>query len=34
MLGDEFQGIALQRIEDAVALLEGYRRAVSKRLDD
>lgn len=34
MLGDESQGIALQRVEDAVALLEGYGRALSERFDD
>ena len=32
MLGDETQGIALQRVEDAVAMLEGYGRAVSERI--
>lgn len=34
MLGDESQGIALQRVEDAVAMLEGYSRAVSERITD
>lgn len=34
MLGDESQGIALQRVEDAVALLEGYGRAVNERTFD
>lgn len=34
MLGDESQGIGLQRVEDAVALLEGYGRAVSERLSE
>lgn len=34
MLGYESQGIALRRVEDAVALLEGYGRAMSERLDD
>ena len=32
MLGDESQGIALQRVEDAVAMLEGYGRAVNERI--
>lgn len=31
VLGDEAQGIALQRVEDAVAMLEGYGRALSER---
>lgn len=31
VLGDESQGIALQRVEDAVAMLEGYGRAISAR---
>lgn len=34
MLGDESQGIALQRVEDAVALLEGYGRAINERASD
>lgn len=34
MLGDESQGIALQRVEDAVAALEAYGRAVSERSSD
>ncbi len=34
MLGDESQGIALQRVEDAVAALEAYGRAVSERVSD
>lgn len=34
MLGDESQGIALQRVEDAIAMLEGYGRAVSERIAD
>ncbi|MEI3377845.1 MAG: helix-turn-helix domain-containing protein [Coriobacteriales bacterium] len=34
MLGDESQGIALQRVEDAVAALEAYGRAVSERASD
>lgn len=34
MLGDESQGIALQRIEDAAELLEGYARAISERITD
>lgn len=32
VLGDESQGIGLQRVEDAVAFLEGYGRAVSERI--
>ncbi len=32
ILGDESQGIALQRVEDAVALLERYARAVNERM--
>lgn len=31
VLGDESQGIALQRVEDTVAMLEGYGRAISAR---
>ncbi len=34
MLGDESQGIALQRVEDAVAALEAYGRAVNERESD
>ncbi len=34
MLGDESQGIALQRVEDAVAALEAYGRAVNERSSD
>lgn len=34
LLGDESQGLALQRVEDALALLEGYSRAVSERASD
>lgn len=34
LLGDESQGLALQRVEDALALLEGYSRAVSERAAD
>ncbi len=34
VLGDESRGIALQRVEDAVAMLESYGRAVSERLSD
>lgn len=34
LLGDESQGLALQRVEDALALLEGYSRAVSERAID
>lgn len=33
MLGDESQGIALQKIEDAEAMLEAYGRAIEERLD-
>ncbi|NGM18110.1 helix-turn-helix domain-containing protein [Xiamenia xianingshaonis] len=32
MLGDESQGIALQRVEDAVAQLERFGRAVNERV--
>lgn len=32
LLGDESQGLALQRIEDAAAMLEGYGRAVNERI--
>lgn len=31
LLGDEAQGLALQRVEDAVAVLEGFGRAISER---
>ena len=34
MLGDEAQGIALQRVEDAVSALEAYGRAMSERATD
>ncbi|WP_165056446.1 MULTISPECIES: helix-turn-helix domain-containing protein [unclassified Adlercreutzia] len=34
VLGDESQGLALQRVEDAVAMLESYGRAVSERISD
>lgn len=34
VLGDESQGLALQRVEDAVAMLESYGRAVSERASD
>lgn len=34
VLGDESQGIALQRVEDAAAMLEGYGRAMSERQPD
>lgn len=33
VLGDESQGIALQKIEDAEAMLEAYGRAIEERLD-
>lgn len=29
VLGDESQGLALQRVEDAAAMIEGYARAIS-----
>lgn len=34
MLGDESQGLALQKVEDAAAMLEGYGRALSERNND
>lgn len=34
VLGDESQGLALQRVEDAVAMLETYGRAVNERLSE
>lgn len=33
-LGDEAQGLAFQKVEDAVAMLEGYARAISERESD
>lgn len=34
VLGDESQGLAFQRVEDAVAMLESYGRAVSEKAFD
>lgn len=34
VLGDEAQGIALQKVEDAVSMLEGYGRIVNERRAD
>lgn len=34
LLGDEAQGLALQRVEDAVAALEGFSRAINEKLPD
>lgn len=33
VLGDEAQGIALQRIEDAEVMLQAYGRAIEMRID-
>lgn len=34
LLGDESQGLGLQRVEDAVAMLEGFSRAINERNSD
>ncbi|WP_241157050.1 helix-turn-helix domain-containing protein [Adlercreutzia sp. ZJ304] len=34
VLGDESQGLALQRVEDAIAELENFGRAISERISD